>query len=252
MKTFLSKILPIILFINTNLAFAQEWKNLKIYQKETKNEILKDGFWLKKDRKKQTSVWCQANSYNLNIENGNKKYQTISEIRDFYLWFDNERIQRGHEIKWIGIAAIATTELSNLDNFFIRVFILRNKEIVKFGRQGSEKVFDYAFPKLKGIYFSNELVTGKDAENWDKAHGRKEQCEILDSLYVKLSEKGFHKLERIANGHGIFSLGVPKSLRFEGNLHDCEARIAHGINKILPVYLNKYPFQKNNLFLTEF
>lgn len=142
--------------------------------------------------------------------------------------------------------------MSNLDNFFIRVFILRNKEIVKFGRQGSEKVFDYAFPKLKEIYFSNKLVTDKDAGNWDKEHAKKEQCEILDSLYVKLSEKGFHKLERIANGQSIFSLGVPKSLRFEGNLHDCEARIAHGINKILPVYLNKYPSQKNNLFLTAF
>lgn len=244
LKIFLSKILPIILIINTTPAFAQEWKNLKSYQKERKELILADGCWLKKDRINKTSVWSQANTYNLNIKEGNKKYQTISKIRDFYLWFDQERVKQGHEIKWIGIAAIATAELSNLDNFFIRVFILRNKEIVKFGRQGSEKVFDYAFPKLKEIYFSNELVTGKDAENWDKAHGRKEQCEILDSLYGELSEKGFNKLERMANGHGIFSFGVPKSLRFEGNLHDCEARIEHGISKILPVYLNKYPSQK--------
>lgn len=239
MKIFLSKILPIILFINTNLAFAQEWKSLKIYQKETKNEILEDGFWLKNDRKKQTSVWGQANSYNLKIENGNKKYKTISEIRDFYLWFDKERIQKGHEIKWIGLAAIAATELSKLDNYFIRIFIIRNKEIVKFGREGSIKVFDFTFPKLKKLYFSNELITGKDAQNWDKEHGINEQCKILDSLYENLSAKEFHKLERMAKGKGIFRLGVPKNLRFEGNLYDCDARIEYGISKILPVYLNK-------------
>lgn len=244
MKISQSRILLIILFINTNLTFSQEWKNLKSYQKERKDLILADGCWLKKDRINETSVWTNANTYNLNSINGNKKYQTISEIRDFYLWFDKARIKQGHEIKWIGIAAIATTELSKLDNFFIRVFILRNKEIVKFGRQGSEKVFDYAFPKLKKLYFSTELLKGKDAKNWDKTYGMKEQCEILDSLYEKLSKKGFTKLERMANGNGIFSFGVPKSLRFEGNLHDCEARIEHGISKILPVYLNKYPSQK--------
>ena len=136
----------------------------------------------KKDRKNKTTVWTSANTYNLNIKNGNKKYQTISKIRDFYLWFDKARIKQGHEIKWIGIAAIAANELSNLDIDFIRWFIVRNKEIIQFGREGSAKVFDYAFPKLKKLYFSKELLKGKDAKNWDKVHGMKEQCKILDSL----------------------------------------------------------------------
>ncbi|MDP3360392.1 MAG: hypothetical protein Q8S41_13695 [Lutibacter sp.] len=239
MKTLLSKVLTIILFINTNLAFTQEWENLKTYQNETNNSKLKDGFWLKNDRINQTSVWNQANSYNLNIENGNKKYKTISQIRDFYLWFDKVRIQQGHEIKWIGFAAIAATELAKLDNCFIRIFIVRNKDIVKFGREGSIKVFDFTFPKLKKLYFSDKLVTGKDAEDWDKEHGMNEQCNILDSLYNNLSEKDFHKLERMAKGKGIFSFGVPKNLRFEGDLNDCKARIDYGVSKILPVYLNK-------------
>lgn len=69
-----------------------------------------------------------------------------------------------------------------MDIDFIRWFIVRNKEIVKFGREGSAKVFDYAFPKLKKLYFSKELLKGKDAKNWDKVQGMKEQCEILDSL----------------------------------------------------------------------
>lgn len=249
MKIPRSRILLIILFINTNLTFSQEWKNLKSYQNETNDLTLANGCWLKKDRKNKTSVWTQANTYNLNIKNGNEKYQTISEIRDFYLWFDKARIKQGHEIKWIGIAAIAATELSKLDNFFIREFIIRNKEIVKFGRQGSKKVFDYAFPKLKKLYFSTELLKGKDAKNWDRVHGKKEQCKILDSLYEELSEKVFNKLERMAKGNGIFSFGVPESLRFEGNLHNCEARIQHGISKILPVYLNNHPSQKKQSVL---
>ncbi len=242
---FLSKTLTLFILINSNFAFSQEWKNLKSYQNETKNAFLSDGCWLKKDRKNQTAVWRQANTYNLKSENGNKKYATISEIRDFYVWFDKERIKQGHEIQWIGIAAIAASELSKLDNDFIRWFIVRNKEIVQFGRQGSEKVFDYAFPKLKELYFSNDILKGKEAENWDKTHGMKEQCEILDPLYGKLSKNGFHKLERMAKGKGIFSLGVPKNLRFEGDLYDCEARIDYGTSKILPVYLTKYPSQKN-------
>lgn len=241
---FLSKTLTLFILINSNLVFSQEWKNLKSYQKETKNSFLSDGCWLKKDRKNQTFVWNQANTYNLNLKNGNKKYETISEIRDFYIWFDKERIKQGHEIHWIGIAAIAASELSKLDNDFIRWFIVRNNGVVKFALAGSQKVLSFTFPKLKEVYYSKDILKGKIAEIWDKEHGMNEQCKILDSLYKNLSIKEFHKLERMAKGKGIFRFGVPKNLRFEGDLYDCEARIEYGTSKILPVYLTKYPSQK--------
>jgi hypothetical protein len=105
------KTLTFIILINVNLAFTQEWKSLKSYQKETGNTVLFDGCWLKKDRKRQTEVWKRANKYNLNIENGNKKYKSISQMRDFYFWFDEEIKKQGHEINWIIIAATATNQL---------------------------------------------------------------------------------------------------------------------------------------------
>ncbi len=67
-----------------NNSYTQEWKSLKAYQIETGNHILLNGCWLKKDRKKRTEVWNKANIFNLSIVNGNLKYSSISQIRDFY------------------------------------------------------------------------------------------------------------------------------------------------------------------------
>lgn len=224
------------LLLNINILFAQEWTNLKTYQKETNNNSLLEGCWLKKDRKNQTEVWKQANIYNLSLSNGNQQYKTIREIRDFYIWFDQKRKRQGHENKWIGIAAIATNQLSKLEIGFNRILIVRNKEVVRFAQEGSKKVFSDAFPKLKEVYFLNDLLIGKDAEEWDKNHSKKEQCILLQPLYNNLSKKAFHKLERMAKAKGVFRLAIPEKLKFDGDILDCEARVAYGIEKLLPVY----------------
>lgn len=240
MKTIFRKIISLfLLLIFTNLVHAQEWKNFKQYQKETKNAVLVNGCWLKKDRKKQTTVWNNANKYNLTIINGYKKYKTITQIRDFYLWFDAERIKQGHEIKWIGISAIAIDQLSKLDSWFVRTFIVRNKEVVNFAKEGASNVFSFAFPKLKDIYCSTELVKGKAAKNWDKEYGTYEQCIILEPLFNNLSDKAFFKLERMVKGKGIFTLGIPKILMFDGALDNCQTRVDYGYKKILPYYLTR-------------
>ena len=110
-------VIPAFIFLlSINLVFAQEQRSLKSYYKETGNSFLQDGCWLKKDRKRQNEEWRKANLYNISIENGNTKYKTICQIRDFYRWFDFEREKSGHEINWIGIAAIAAGQLSKLDN----------------------------------------------------------------------------------------------------------------------------------------
>jgi hypothetical protein len=227
----------LVLLMSINLAYTQEQRNLKLYCKETGNAFLQDGFWLKKDRKRQTEVWKKANLYNLTIENGNTKYKTISQIRDFYYWFDFEREKLGHEIKWIGIASIAAGQLSKLDNGFVRLFVVRNQEIVEFAEKGSKKVLEYAFPLLKEVYFSKELIKGKNAENWDLEYGMNEQCVILDPLYKELSFKAQCKFDRMAVGKGVFRLGVPKKLKYVGSIEDCQARFDHGIDKMLPYYL---------------
>jgi hypothetical protein len=218
---------------------AQEWKTLKAYQIETGNPILINGCWLKKDRKKQTEVWNKANVFNISVTNGNLKYRTISQIRDFYYWFDAEIKKKGHEIKGIGIASIAANQLSKMDNFLIRFFIVRNKEIVLFANNGSHKVFEFAFPLLKDVYFSKEIIKGEKAKLWDLTYGEIEQCKILEPLYHKLTFKAIYRLEKMAKGKGVFNLGVPNKLKYEGKIDNCQTRFEHGKNKLSPYYLNK-------------
>ena len=166
----------------------------------------------------------------------------------FIVWFDFEREKQGHEIKWIGISAIAADQLSKLDNGFIRLIFVRNKEIVKFANEGSKNVFEFAYPLLNKVYFSNEIIKGKDAENWDLEYGMNEQCKILGPLYKKLSSEDLCKLYRMAGGKGLFRLGVPKELKYAGSIEDCQARFEHGINQMIPYYLahkeNKNRFTK--------
>jgi len=222
-----------------NNSYTQEWKSLKAYQIETGNNILLDGCWLKKDRKKQTEVWNKANIFNLSAINGNLKYSSISQIRDFYNWFDVERKKKGHEIIGVGIASVAANQLSKMDNFFIRFFIVRNKEIVQFANNGSKKVFEFAFPLLKEVYFSKEILKNENARLWDLKHGEIEQCEILEPLYYKLSFKAIYRLEKMAKGNGIFNLGVPNELKYEGKIDNCQTRFEHGKTKLLLYYLEK-------------
>src|SRR5207344_3450371 len=122
----------------TNSVASQEWKNLKSYQKETGKVSLTDGCWLKKDRKQHNEAWSKANVFNLSLENGNLKYETISQIRDFYIWFDLEIKKQGHEIQWIRTAGMVANQLSKMDCGFIRIFVVRNKEVVAFANEGSK------------------------------------------------------------------------------------------------------------------
>lgn len=229
----------VLLLLIPNFLLSQEWSSIKSYKKATGNEKLLEGNWLKKDRKRNTDVWKQANIYNLNLENGNCKYKTIREIRDFYTWYNAEIIRRGNQIKWIGIVSIVAGQLSKLDNGFIRVIIVRNKEAVKFANEGSKKVFEFAFPQMHDIYFSDIPLKGAVAVEWDRSFGINEQCVILEPLYNNLSEKALRKLDRMARGKGIFNLGVNRKLKFEGDINDCTSRYEHGLNKILPFYMNK-------------
>lgn len=231
-------LLLFLLLLSTTLAFSQEWKNIRTYKKKTGNIVLQEGCWLKKDRKYNTEVWQQANIYNLSIDKGNKKYKNIRQIRDFYTFFDEVRIERGHDIKWLGIASVAANQLSKMENIFLRVFIIRNKELVQFAKKGSEKVLDFAFTQLQNIYFSNRIIKGDQALEWDEKYGTLEQCEILKPFYNQLSEKAIWKLNRMAKGKGIFKFGVPKKLRFSGDLRNCMHRYRHGKNKLIPYYQN--------------
>ncbi len=239
MRKLINLTIIIVLLLNTQVAFSQEWKNLKDYKKTTGQNVLQNGCWLKKDRNKNTETWKQANKYNLSIDNGNRKYKTISQTRDFYLWFDDERKKLGHEINAVGVAAVVAGQLSNLDNFFIRKLIVRNKEVVWFGNEGSKKVLEFAFPLIKEVYFSNILLKEQEAKDWDIKNGKIEQCQVVEAIYNQLSPKAIRKLERMAKGKGIYRLGVKNELKFEGDIRDCKSRYKHAFTKLKTYYLEK-------------
>lgn len=231
----LRKIALFLLVVNTHIATAQEYKSLKQYRKETGNAALAAGCWLTKDREQNTATWQKANTYNLSLPNGHQKYKTISQVRDFYLWFDEERKKQGHEIKWFGVTAIVENQFSKLDSWLVRTFIVPNKEVQNFAHEGSMKVFEYSFPQMANVLVSRELIQGKTAEQWDLEHGTDEQCTVLEPLYGKLSAQGFKKLERIAKRKGLYGLFIPKELEYEGNLADCHVRVEYGLKKLIPL-----------------
>ena len=239
MRRILNLITILIFFFTIPFSFSQEWKNLKDYKKQTGQTVLTNGNWLKKDRCKNSEIWQKANRFNLTTEKGNLKYKTISQIRDFYIWFDYERKKLGHEINAFGVTAIVAGQLSNFDNYFIRTFIVRNKEVIWFGNQGSKDVLAFAFPLIKEIYFSKNLLKGEKAKEWDIKNGKIEQCQIVESIYQQLSPKAILKLERMAKGKGIYNLGVKNELKFDGNIKDCKDRYKHAFTKLYQFYKNK-------------
>lgn len=228
-----------IFFTTIPFAYSQEWKNIKTYKKETGINVLEDGCWLKKDRKKSTEAWKNANRHNLSINNGHLNYQSIKQIQGFYLWADEERKTLGHEINTAGLLAIVSGQFSKLEHQFFDKIIIRNKEITWFGKEGSRKVFAFAFSFIKKVYFSKEKVIGKEAEDLDKECVKTEQCIIIEALYKQLTPKTIKQLSRIAKGKGIYSLGVKKKLRFEGDITNCSERYEHAFSKLLPYYLSR-------------
>jgi hypothetical protein len=219
--------------------YAQEWKNIRAYKKETGREDLAEGHWLKKDRKRNTLVWKAANAFNISNEEANLKYKSIHQIRDFYIWFDEVRKEKKHEINWVGIAAIAAGNLAKLDNSFVKIFVTNDKEIQAFAEQGSREVFDFAIPELKKIYFLEQPKVGQEAQKWDYKYGRIEQCDILSTIYNNLSDKAIKKLQKMAEGKGIYSLVIPKELKFKGDLKNCETRYDYSINTLVEYYKNQ-------------
>lgn len=86
---------------------------------------------------------------------------------------------------------------------------------------------------------------GEKAKDWDLNYGKKEQCEILEPLYQKLSNKAILRLQKMAKGKGIFNFAVPNELKLNGDIRNCQARFEHGKNKLLPYYL-KHNISKKN------
>lgn len=214
------------------------------YRAITGSDQLLEGCWLKKDRKKNTIIWQNANAFNLTSANGYLKYKTIEQIRDFYEWFDKERIKKGHEIKYIGIAATVASQLSILENYFVRNLLVRDEGVLGFANDASKKVFEFAFYEMREVFELKESLIGTEAEKWDYDYGKNEQCYVLETIYESLPSKTIQKLEKMAKGKGVYYFGVPKELQFEGDIKDCNDRINHAARKIKP-YRDRINKNKN-------
>jgi hypothetical protein len=234
------RLLGFLIFILLyNSSFSQEWESIKTLQKETGGDELAAGEWLKSDRKHNTAVWQNANVFNLISKEGYNKYTSISLKRDFYKWIDQALIEKGHEVYWGGIAAIAAKQLAYTENSFLSFLLVRSKELEIFAQAGSKVVFKYALPELRAVYLSEEKIVAEEAENWMKKFGRGEQCDVLEPLYTELSEKALHKLERMAKGKGLYRLGIAKDLKYQGKIEDCESRYLHGLVTMQEYYLKQ-------------
>lgn len=228
-------ILIVLISINVLNLSAQEWKNLRTYKNTTGNESLTAGHWLKKDRKRNTETWKAANQFHITKMNGAAAYKTIKQRRDFYRWFDEWRIGKGHEIEWVGVAAIVAGQFANTENWFVQKIIIRNQSIIDFAANGNRTILNDVFPELQKVYLSESLLIGTAAAEWDATYGYREQCVVIQPFYEKQTEKAINKLRKMAKGKGVFVFVVPKSIRFKGDITNCEDRFQHG-KVVLPKY----------------
>jgi hypothetical protein len=100
-------------------------------------------------------------------------------------------------------------------------------------------VLEFAFPLIKEVYFSNNILKNREAIEWDIKIGKIEQCQIVETIYNQLSPKAIRKLEHMGKGKGIYNLGVKNELKFEGDITDCKARYEHAFTKLYRYYLDE-------------
>jgi len=217
-------------------AFSKEWKNLQHYKEETKQSILSEKDWLHSDRKQNTFIWQQANSYNLQ-NNFPEEYQTIKQRRDFYLWYYTEIGKKGHEVVWPKMAHFISNKLRLVTVFPYTLFISKNVKMYSY--QGSETVFNNAFLDMKTLYLSEEILQGEAALHWDEAILHKEQYEWIEGIYKNMDAKSLKTIERMAKGKGFYRIKLAKEIRLQGDISSANDRYDYAIHT-LRAYCKKW------------
>ena len=232
------RIFLIVLTLSVSFSIhAKEWKNLKQYQKSTKNKELSSSDWLTSDRTKNTLVWQQANVYNL-FNNKPQEYQTIRERRDFYIWIDLEFEKKGHEVIWPKMALYITCKLRSLETFPKRILI--SKRVIEHSFEGSLVVFENAFERLKNLYNNNKSLKKADAFKWDHAMLKDEQYVWVENVYNKIDQKSLKQIEHVIRGDFLYTFVIPKAIRFKDDISNPEDRYQYAINVFRPYCINHY------------
>ncbi|MDX1278533.1 Insecticidal toxin complex protein [Oceanihabitans sediminis] len=218
-------------------SFSKEWKSLQHYQKETNQITLAERDWLSSDRKQNTKVWQQANIYNLQ-NNLPEEYTSIKQRRDFYKWYYSSLEKKGHEVVWPKMAHFIANKLKLIKSFPFNFFT--DKKVKAYAKQGNKTVFDAAFTKMKELYFSTEILQGKEALQWDDNIIHLEQEKWLYPIYETINERSKITIERMAKGKGFYSLMVPREIRFKGDISNARTRYEYALNILRSYCENNY------------
>ncbi|PNQ72262.1 Insecticidal toxin complex protein [Hanstruepera neustonica] len=208
---------------------ASEWQSLKEYQRQTGRLELTHSDWLKSDRKKNSQVWQHANNFNLENQLP-QEYQTIMQRRDFYEWYYKSMEAKGHEVIWPKMAHYISKKLRLTKAFPFSLFT--KKSVKEYAYQGSEKVFNSAFLKLKAIYNSSPVLNDIAATEWDKEILYLEQYHWLQEIYADIDAETLKTIKRMSQGKGFYALLVPSEIRFKGNITDAKTRYEYALGTL--------------------
>lgn len=200
------------------------------------------GHWLEADRLNNSAVWGAANLYNLNQENGNLQYTTISQRTAFYGWFQDLTKAKGFDTKWAGAAYIVAQQMSLMEDKLIAA--VTPDDVIAFAHAGNKAIFDDVFGNLRKLA-NGPVLKGNAAREWDVRTLTHEQRDVVEPIYSAQSNETIGFLQGLAEGKGWrsalgyaldrrFPIGGP--LSFSGNVKNWQDRFNHGMNKVVPFY----------------
>ncbi len=208
-----------------------------------RSSIGTQGHWLASDRRTDSNVWHDANVFNL-VTGQYNQYTTITQRTAFYEWMAGVFEAQGHEVQWVGAAYAVASLMMRMDNEYVGAMVDGfNDDIVGFANAGNKMIFDDVFDRLRSLFILGEEkrpLTGNIAKEWDIETLRREQFDIVDDLYQKLSKNNpaaVKILEVLSHTTPvpIIDTGM-KDLTFKGDLLNPQDRFDHGMTNMVEYY----------------
>src|SRR5690606_8448096 len=115
---------------------------------------------------------------------------------------------------------------------------LTNKKILNHAHSCSETIFNLAFGDMKKLYELEVVLDENDALKWDKEMLDKEQYMWVDKAVAHMDSDTIKKIEHILQGKFLYSLLVPKEIRFYENLSNNAMRYHYALQTLRPFCKN--------------
>ena len=203
----------------------------KPYHTDSDKKHLSASDWMVHDRKRNSSVWQEANRYNL-INNLSQEYTTLVQRRDFYKWLDTEISSRGHKVIWFKMAYFITDMLHSMEVFPFS--FIADKNILNHAHHCSASIFNLAFVNMKELYQLTDALDDNQALQWDKAMLNKEQFLWVDRAVASMDLATIKKIENILQGKFLYGLLVPKEIRYYDRLSNNTKRYEYALKTLRP------------------